>query len=205
MSEAAHRTMTVEAFYRWLLSQREGRYELVDGEPVMMAGANNRHDRIVRNALRHFGNHLDGHRCQPFTADIYIAIPAGNRRQSDMGIDCGTPEDTSMEASEPTLVLEVLSPTTRAIDLNEKLEEYKTVPTLEYIVLVDTDHPFVRVYRRAPDRGWTGDKRVGIDKSLDLPLFNLRLPLSDLYAGLTFRPRPRLFDPAETETTYSPE
>jgi hypothetical protein len=36
-------------------------------------------------------------------------------------------------------------PTTRAIDLNEKLEEYKTVPTLQYIVLVDTDHPFVRI------------------------------------------------------------
>jgi Uma2 family endonuclease len=56
-----------------------------------------------------------------------------------MGIDCGTPEDTSMEASAPALVLEVSSPTTRAIDLNEKLEEYRTVPTLEYIVLVDAD------------------------------------------------------------------
>ncbi len=203
MSEAAHHKLTAEAFYQWLLTRSEGRYELVDGEPVMMAGANNRHDRIVRNASRHFGNHLDGHRCQPFTADIYVAIPAGNRRQSDMGVDCGTPDDMSVEASAPTLVLEVLSPTTRAIDLNENLEEYKTVPTLEYIVLVDTDHPFVRVYRRAPDRGWTGDKVAGMDATLDLPLFDFRLPLSDLYAGLTFRPRPRLVDPEDTETKSS--
>lgn len=200
MGEAAYHEMSAEEFYRWVLSQSEGRYELVDGEPVMMAGANNRHDRIVRNAIRHFGNHLDGHRCQPFTADIYIPVPSGNRRQSDMGVDCGTPEDTSMEASEPTLVLEVLSPTTRAIDLNEKLEEYKTVATLEYIVLVDTDHPFVRIYRRAADRSWTGDRLAGMDKVLDLPLFDFRLPLSDLYAGLAFRPRPRLVDPDETKT-----
>jgi Uma2 family endonuclease len=203
MSDAAYHKLNAEEFYRWLLTQTEGRYELVDGEPMMMACANNRHDRIVRNASRHFGNHLDGHRCQPFTADIYIAIPVGNRRQSDMGIDCGTPEDTSMEASAPTLVLEVLSPTTRAIDLNEKLEEYKTVPTLEYIVLVDTDHPFARAYRRAPDRSWTGDKVVGMDAILDLPLFDFHLPLSDLYAGLTFRPRPRLVDRDDTETKFS--
>jgi Uma2 family endonuclease len=117
-----------------------------------------------------------------------------------MGIECGSPEDTSMEASEPTLVLGVLSPATRAIDLNEKLEEYKTVPTLEYIVLVDTDHPFVRVYRRAADRSWTGDRLAGMDKVLDLPLFDFRLSLSDLYAGLTFRPRPRLVDPEDIET-----
>lgn len=105
-----------------------------------------------------------------------------------------------MEASAPTLVLEVLSSTTRAIDLNEKLEEYKIRPTLEYIVLVDTDHPLVRVYRRAPDRSWTGDKVIGMDAILDFPLFDFHLSLSDLYAGLTFRPRPRLVDPEGIET-----
>jgi Uma2 family endonuclease len=188
--------MTVNEFYDWLRTV-EGRYELVDGEPVMMAGANNRHDRITSNALRHVGNHLDGHRCQPFTADIYIPIPAGNRRQADMGIDCGTPEDNSMEADAPTLVLEILSPTTRIFDRNDKLEEYKTVPTLEYIVLVDPDYPQVRLYHREPDRGWTSNRLVGLDAVLELSLFNLRLPLSTLYSGLTFRPRPTLVESEE--------
>ena len=73
------------------------------------------------------------------------------------------------------------------------------MPTLEYIVLVDTDYPFVRVYRRAADRSWTGEKLAGMDKTLDLPMFDFRLPLSDLYAGLTFRPGPRLVGSAEAE------
>jgi len=118
--------MTPDEFYAWLKTL-DGKYDLVDGEPVMMAGANNRDDRIVRSALRHIGNHLDGHRCQPFTADVYIRIPTGNRRQGDMGIDCGTPEDASMEADAPAMVLEILSPTTRLFDRYEKIEESKTV------------------------------------------------------------------------------
>ncbi|MBV9249188.1 MAG: Uma2 family endonuclease [Acetobacteraceae bacterium] len=51
-----------------MVTGREARYELVDGEPVMMAGANRRHDRIGRNTFRLIGNHLQGHRCQPCTA-----------------------------------------------------------------------------------------------------------------------------------------
>jgi Uma2 family endonuclease len=200
MSQAAYHKLDAPAFYGWLKTRTEGRYELVDGEIVMMAGANQRHDRVVLNAIRHFANHLAGHRCRPFTADIYVAIPAGNRRQADIGVDCGTPDDLSMEASEPALVMEVLSPTTRALDLNEKLEEYKTVPTLEYIVLVDTDEPFVRVYRRAADRVWDADKTVKLDAAVDFPLFDFRLALSDLYEGVTFRRSPRLVGPGDAES-----
>jgi len=189
--------MSTAEFFDWLRSGAGGdaRYELVDGIPMMMAGATNRHDRITRNALRHFGNHLDGQRCQPFTADIYVRIPSGNRRQADMGIDCGTPDDDSMEADTPILVLEILSPTTRVFDRNDKLEEYRTVETLEYIVLVDPDQPQIRVYRRQADRSWSSERLAGLTAVLDLPLLDFRLPLSSLYAGLSFRPRPTLVGP----------
>ena len=201
MNEAARRRMTADEFYTWLPTV-EGRYELVDGEPVMMAGATNRHDRIARNALRYFSDHLDGHRCQPFTADIYSPIPTGNRRQGDMGVDCGTPDDLSMEADAPTLVLEILSPTTRLFDRNDKLEECKIVPTLEYIILVDPDYPQVRRYYREPDRTWESDRLKGLDAVLDLPLFDMRLPLGALYAGLAFKPRPTLVESEELAAKF---
>ncbi len=154
MSETVRRKMSVSELYDWMTTQTEGRYQLVDGEPLMMAGASRRNDRIAVNAIRLAGNHLEGHRCQPFTSDTCIAIPAGNRRQADMGIECGAPDDSSLEADAPTLVMEILSPTTRLLDRYEKLEEYKTILTLEYIVLVHPDYPQVRVYRRQPDRNW---------------------------------------------------
>lgn len=95
MEDVARHRLTLDEFYEWVAG-REGKYELIDGEPVMMAGANRRHDRIAGNAIRLVGNHLQGHRCQPFTSDTYIGIPAGNRRQADMGIDCGPFEDASL-------------------------------------------------------------------------------------------------------------
>jgi Uma2 family endonuclease len=193
MGDLPQQPLTVEEFYEWVASQ-EPKFELVDGEPVMMAGANRRHDRIAGNAIRVVGNHLQGHRCQPFTSDTYVRIPAGNRRQADMGIDCGPFEDASLHASEPILVLEILSPTTRTFDRNDKLEEHKTVPTLEYILLVDPDYPQVRIYRRDSNRDWTSDRLAGLDAVVDMPLLSLPLRLGDLYSGLVFRLRPRLVE-----------
>ena len=198
MSEAARRKMTADEFYAWVRTRTEGRYELVDGEPVMMAGATNRHDRVMRNAMRHLGNHLDGHPRQPFSNEIYIVIPAGNRRPADVGVDCGTPDDMSMDADMPTMVLEALSPTTRQFDRFEKVEEYKTVPTLQYIVLVDPDYPQVRVFNRLPDRSWTSTRLAGLDAELELPRIDFRLPLRALYAGLSFQSRPTLVEPTES-------
>jgi Uma2 family endonuclease len=198
MSDLAHKRMTAEEFYAWLRSV-EGRYELVDGEPLLMAGANNRHDRIVRNALVFLTLNLEGKPCQPFSADIFIKIPAGNRRQADVGVDCGKPDEESMDADAPTLVIEVLSQTNRTVDFQDKIEEYKTVPSMEYILLVDPHYPSVRVWRRNTGLSWVYDKLTGLDEILDLPLVGLRFPLATLYAGLSFQPRPVLVRTEEPE------
>jgi Uma2 family endonuclease len=194
MNESARRRLTVDEFYAWVSERQDGKYELVDGEPVMMAGANRRHDRIAANALWIFGNHSDGHQCQPFTSDTYIRIPSGNRRQADMGVDCGNPEDESLEADDPKFVLEILSPTTRAFDRNDKLEEYKTVESIEHILLVDPDYPQVRLYTRDASRAWTSRRVTGLDTVVEIPMFGMSLRLADLYARLDFRPQPMLVD-----------
>ncbi len=162
---------------------------------LCLTGATNRHDRIVRNALIAVGTQLDGQHCQPFTADIFIVIPAGNRRHGDIGVDRGTPDEGSMAADAPALVMEILSPTNRALDFQDKIEEYKTVPTLEYILLVDPDTPTVRIWRRNADRVWIYERVSGLEEVLDLSVIGVTLPLARLYAGLTFRLGPRLVEP----------
>lgn len=186
--------MTVEAFYDWVVSQ-EHKYELVNGEPMLMAGASRRHDRIAANGLRIIGNQLQNRPCQPFTGDTYIRIPSSaSRRMADFGVDCGHFDDASLEASEPVLVVDILSPTTRTFDSNDKLEEYKTVPTLRYILLIDPDQPQARLYRRDGNGDWTSERIAGLEAAVALPGLGLRLLLVDLYAGLSFRPRPSLVE-----------
>jgi Uma2 family endonuclease len=198
MSEATRQLLTVERFYAWLVGQ-DNKHELVDGVPVMMAGANRRHDRVVINAMRIIGNQLRGKTCQPFSSDTYIRIPSGNRRLPDLGVDCGPMEDDSIEASDPKLVVEVTSASTRTFDRTEKLEEYKTIGGLEYILHVDTNVPQVRLYWRDGSRAWATGKIAGLEAVVELPVLGLALSLSELYEGLTFVPRPTLVasgDPA---------
>ena len=109
MTGHARNLMTANAFYAWLADQEDGKFELVGGEPRMLAGANRRHDRIAVNALGLLGNALVGHSCQPFTSNIHIRIPNGNLRHADVGVECGRPPDDSMEADCPFLVMEILS------------------------------------------------------------------------------------------------
>jgi len=196
MSQATLRRLTQDEFYRWI-DGREGRYELVDGIPVAMAGANRRHDLVVRNGLFALESRLRGRGgpCQPFTADTAVAIPAGNVRYPDLGIDCGTPPDDSMAADVPRLVVEVLSASTAACDRVEKTEEFKTVPSLAYILLVDPEQPRVMLHARGADGAWASERVAGLEAAVALPALDLVLPLAELYAGLEFRRRPYLVDP----------
>jgi Uma2 family endonuclease len=196
VAELARKKLSIAEFYEWVATQ-ERKYELVDGEPVMMAGANRRHDRIAANGIRALGNQLDGQTCQPFTSDTFVKIPAGNRRLPDLGVDCGTFDDLALDASEPRLVVEILSPTSRIFDRNDKLEEYKTVPTLDYILLIDPDVPQVRLYSRDAARNWISERMAGLDAVVEMPVLGVSLGLADLYSGLVFQPRPVLVDVAE--------
>lgn len=201
MVEAAPQWMTQDAFFRWLTAQ-EHRYELVDGAPVMMAGANRRHDRIAARLQRSLGNQLEGRRCQPFTSDTAVRIPAGNIRYPDLGVDCGPFIDDAMAASAPALVVEILSANTRAFDRTDKIEEYKTVETLAYILLIDPDYPQVRLYWRDGGRVWNTRRITGIDAIAALPDIGVTLSLADIYDGLSFRPRPVPVDSGEPDGRF---
>jgi len=190
MSEAALPRMSLEEFLPWQESQ-EQRYELVDGQPVAMAGARQQHDRIVANALIRIGGKLDGDPCRPFTADQTVVTHWRNGRHPDFGVDCGPFDRDSMTATGPRVVLEVFSRSTRSLDQVAKLEEYKGVPTMEHIVLVDPDDPTAIVWSRGEDRSWSHETLRGLDTVLALPAIGIEVRLAELYAGLTFRPRPR--------------
>ena len=126
ISEAALPSMTLEEFLDWQEGQ-ERRYELVDGQPMAMAGAKQKHDRIATNALIRIGGKLDGGPCRPFTADQTVVTGVRSGRHPDFGVDCGRFDPDSMVASEPRVVLEVFSPSTRSLDQVGKLDEYKSV------------------------------------------------------------------------------
>src|SRR5689334_2066763 len=73
-----------EQFFAWVVG-REERYELVDGEVVMMAEAGRRHDRIVVNLTTAVHSRIRGGPCQTFTGDTYVVTSSSTRRMPDLG------------------------------------------------------------------------------------------------------------------------
>lgn len=187
MSETIRKTMTVEEFFDWQIRQ-DRNYELVDGIPVLtvkaMTGATNQHDCVTVNAIVSLATKLRGGPCRPQTADTSIRTFRGTRRP-DLLVECGRPDRRSMEAAEPRVVVEVLSPSTMRYDRLHKLEEYKQLDAVKVILLVDTELPRVTVWRRGMS-GWTFHEEAGLTATIDLPEIGTALPLAELYEDLTF-------------------
>ena len=203
MSQAMQpRRWTEAEFFAWL-ERQETKYELVDGQPVPrrapdpvtgMVGANRRHDRITTNLVGMLYNRLRGQPCRPGTSDTAIRIPGRGIRYPDAAVDCGRPSDTDLTAAEPAMAAEVLSPSTSGFDQSIKLEEYRSVPTLRYILVIDPMQPRLLLHTRGAEGHWSAERIAGLEAVAALPALDIELPLGELYEGLTFAPLPRVVD-----------
>jgi Uma2 family endonuclease len=188
MGEPELKRMTADEFLVWQQSQ-DHNYELVDGLPVLplkaMTGATFKHDRVTVNILRELATQLRRKSCRPTTDDIALKIPAGNVRRPDVLVECGPVDLEGISAVEPRMAIEILSPSTMNFDRTRKVEEYKTVPSLAYILLVDTESPRLTLFVRR-DVGWATEFFDTLDAFLDLPEIGCRLAARDIFEGLPF-------------------
>lgn len=164
----------------------------MDGVPYAMAGARRRHDRIVANTTVSIGTQLMGKPCEVFPADTAVLIPAGNVRLPDVGVDRGAAADDDRTAKQPRLVVEVLSPSTRGFDMFIKMDEYKAIPSLQYILLIDPEDPQAMRWSRGAGPDWQDEIFQGIDAVIDLPLLGLTLSLATPCDRVPVQTKPRL-------------
>jgi Uma2 family endonuclease len=177
--------MNGDQFLEWR-QDKPGRWELVRGAPVqMMAGAKQRHDRIVVNLIATFRQRLKGGPCRPWSADIATRIPSGNVRQPHVTIDCGPIRDDALDSTAPTVVFEVLSPSTRTFDQVRKVDEYKTVPSLRHIVLIDPDRPRVVLWSRADEAAHWADEELA-EGALNLGAAGTSITIVEIYEDVKF-------------------
>lgn len=156
MRALARKPMTADEFL-YAYEGVEGRWELVRGVPVMMAGGTIRHGRIARNILAALTFKLRGSSCQPFGSDVGIQVDLHQIRYPDISVLCD-PRDVEVDevrtAHFPALLFEVFSPSTAEKDRGLKLIEYKRLPTVKMIVHVDPATETVATYERLGAREW---------------------------------------------------
>lgn len=190
MAERALKRMTVEEFFGWQQRQ-DMKFELVDGAPVLpvksINGVTERHDMLTVNSIGGLHRRLNGKTSTLRTSNIFVRTVRGARRP-DITIECGKPDPRSMEADDPRVVVEILSPSTMRFDRFQKLEEYKAHERIRVILLVDSEAPQVAVWRRGPDGAWAVAEQAGLDQVIALPEIEAELPLAELYEGVEFDP-----------------
>lgn len=184
MAEAERQPWTVVEFLDWEGAQPE-RYELANGQPVMITGGNQAHSLITVNIAAELKSRLRGTPCRPGSADLRVLIPSGNVRYPDITVDCGEFRPDSNNASEPRVVFEVLSKSTAWVDLHDKLRDYERTPTIQHYVIVTQNAAKVVVWTRTPHGHLVpGDDITGLAAEITLSALGLSLPLSALYDGL---------------------
>jgi len=193
MGNRAVRPMTVAEFLAWQTRQGQ-RYELVNGEPVAMAGAKLRHDRVTGNAFSEVRRQLRaaGSPCDAFTADIGIRTPAGNIRRPDLSVLCPPFDEEATVSDSPRLIVEVLSESTERVDRLIKLDEYKAIDRLDYIVIVDPTQAEAGFWFRDGARAWRSATFRDLDVMIDMPLLGLVLGMTALYERVQLTAPPRL-------------
>lgn len=164
---------------------RDKKFELVDGIIQMMSGGTRAHSRVSDNILIFCSNALRGSGCRPHGANMGLKIGFHNVRYPDVSIYCGNAEtrdrDREQVADDPVALFEVLSPTTQNEDQNEKLGQYRMIPSLRTIVFVDPYRELVRVLQREDADAWR-DEPFAMPRDVELPGLGVTIPHAEIFA-----------------------
>jgi Uma2 family endonuclease len=165
------------------------KHEYLGGTVYAMAGATNRNNRVASNVIISLGAGLRGKPCQAFNSDTKIRIELSNQTRfyyPDALVVCDLNSGNEHFQERPVVIVEVLSESTRRVDLGEKREAYFAIATLKVLLFVEPDLPLVAVCRRGPTGGFLLEEHTGLDAIIGLPEIGASLSLADIYERLDF-------------------
>lgn len=177
MSAPQAKLFTAEQYLAWEEKQ-PCKNEYLDGEIIAMAGGSDRHVTTVGNVFAILRNHLRGGPCRAYCADMKLHVATANAFfYPDVLVTCDERDQNSAYyKSHPSLLVEVLSPSTAAYDRGGKFACYRQLPSLEEYLLIDPASFSADLFRHDGDGHWmlypcAGTEQVALRSvSLSLPL-----------------------------------
>lgn len=186
MSEPAPKRLTYSEYLDADEASDE-KLEYVDGQAVAMTRGTLNHATVIQNASFELRKVLEGRPCRAFAADFRLWIPLFERaRFPDGMVVCGEPEYDDPEDPtallNPSVVIEVLSPSTEGSDRGVKATEYRSLPSVQHLVFLDPRTRHAEVLSRTEDAWILRD--VPADGTLELPAIGVKLPAEVFWRDL---------------------
>jgi Uma2 family endonuclease len=177
--------MSATEYLDWEPTQ-EDRYEYWDGEVVAMSGGTRNHNRISGNWFKLLDDALLNRDCDVYIADVKVQVEPGRKYfYPDVVVTCDKDDDDAQIVQFPCLIIEVLSPSTEAVDRGAKFARYRQFQSLQEYVLVQVDRPKVEVFRRNDRNQWVLSE-YDLDDRLLLESIGVEIAIADLYSQVQF-------------------
>jgi Uma2 family endonuclease len=178
---------TPAEYFAWE-EQAEFKSEYHDGEILAMAGGSLSHNIISGNFYAQLNVRLKGKTCRPFNSDTKLEIPFSQSYvYPDAMVVCGKvilTEGRTDTLTNPSLIAEVLSPSTADYDRGEKFRKYLTISALREYVMIFQNEFRVEVYFKESSSRWIFLVYEGLEAEVHLASLDLKMSLADIYEGI---------------------
>jgi Uma2 family endonuclease len=191
----AKRRYTPAEYYA-LEEKAEYKSDYYEGEIFDMSGGTSNHSLISSNVVGELRQRLKGKPCKAYESNLRLKIEASSlRTYPDATVYCEQirydPEDPNRTtALNPTVLFEVLSPSTESYDRGLKSANYRLVKSLKAYGLVAKNRPYVELHYRQGNGEWAIRDIGGMDASVPLDAIGIDLPLVEIYDGVDFTAEP---------------
>ncbi len=166
------------------------KHEYYKGEIFAMSGASFPHNKVFSKLFGALAWKLKGKRCTPYGSDLRIHIPSNTLyTYPDISIICGEIESTDDKfdiATNPSVVIEILSASTRDYDKGSKFTLYRAIETLKEYILVDATGISVEKFIRHADNSWQLTEYKLLTDNFSISTVNINISLTDIYEGVKF-------------------
>lgn len=182
----SNKKYTIEEYLEMEQASQE-KHEYYQGGIFAMSGAKVTHNIIAMNTAALFTNKLKGKPCRPFNSDQRIHIEKNSLfTYPDISIVCGkieTRNNDEWNVINPTIIIEILSPSTRDYDRGQKFKLYRDIPSLKEYILIDSESVNVEIFFLNQHGNWELKEYKTIDDSFYLDSVQVKLELNEIYEG----------------------
>jgi Uma2 family endonuclease len=175
--------LSLDEFLEWEDAQPD-RHEYFRGEVFAMTGGRRTHGCVVANLMFSLVGQLRGSPCRAFSESMKLQVADDTILYPDVFVTCDRDDlRTDQIFRAPTVVMEVLSPSTQVYDRSKKFALYRRVVSLKEYVLVDPDTRRVEAFRAGPEGSWTFHD-MSESHELALPSLACAVPMAVLFDGV---------------------
>lgn len=175
-----------EAEYLAIERGAETRSEFLNGEIFAMSGGSFAHAQLKDDLLIAISARLGSGPCQALSSDLRVKVLAtGLHTYPDVLVVCGSPQFAQADIKDtlvnPSLIAEVLSPSTESYDRGKKFYHYRQIPSLQHYLLVSQDKLLIEHFERGEDDAWTFRTFESMDDSIPIANLAIHAPVREIY------------------------